>query len=104
SHLPISSESVSEQKAVSSKDPGNPVHKAVIRLALSTLLLTLSFPAQAQQSSKVPRIGFLSLSSESAHVEAFRRGLHEFGYVEGKNIIIDYRYAESQSDRLPAFV
>ena len=107
SHLPISSESVSEQKAVRNKDPGNPVRKAVIRLTLSTLLLTLSFPAQAQQSVKVLRIGFLdssSRSSESAYVEAFRQGLHELGYVEGKNIIIDYRYAEGQSDRLPAFV
>ena len=100
-------ESVSEQKAVSSKDPGNPVRRAFIRLALSTLLLTLSFPAQAQQSLKVPRIGFLdfsSRSSESAGVEAFRQGLRELGYLEGKNIIIDYRYAEGRSDRLPAFV
>ena len=74
---------------------------------LGTLLLTLSFPAQAQQSLKVPRIGFLdfsSRSSESAYVEAFRQGLLELGYLEGKNIIIDYRYAEGQSDRLPAFV
>ena len=74
---------------------------------LGAVLLTLSFPAQAQQSSKVPRIGFLdfsSRSSESAYVEAFRQGLRELGYVEGKNIIIDYRYAEGQSDRLPGFV
>src|SRR4030095_9910499 len=70
---------------------------------LGAVLLTLSFPAQAQQSLKVPRIGFLD-SSESAYVEAFRQGLLELGYVEGKNIIIDYRYAEGQSDRLPAFV
>jgi putative ABC transport system substrate-binding protein len=83
------------------------VRKAVIRLTLGTLLSTLSFPAQAQQSSKVPRVGYLefsSRSSELAYVEAFRQGLRELGYVEGKNIIIDYRYAEGQSDRLPAFV
>ena len=74
---------------------------------LGAVLLTLSFPAQAQQSLKVPRIGFLDFSSrslESAYVEAFRQGLRELGYVEGKNIIIDYRYAEGQLDRLPAFV
>lgn len=73
---------------------------------LGALLLTLSFPAQAQQSLKVPRIGFLdfsSRSSESAYVEAFRQGLRELGYVEGKNIIIDYRYAEGQPDHLPVF-
>ena len=73
---------------------------------LGALLLTLSFPAQAQQSLKVQRIGFLdfsSRSSESAYVEAFRQGLRALGYVEGKNIIIDYRYSEGQSDRLPAF-
>jgi putative ABC transport system substrate-binding protein len=56
---------------------------------------------------KVPRIGFLDFSfrsSESAYVEAFRQGLRELGYLEAKNIIIDYRYAEGQSDRLSAFV
>ena len=72
---------------------------------LGAVLLTLSFPAQAQQSLRVPRIGLLVFSSsELAHVEAFRQGLLELAYVEGKNIIIDYRYAEGQSDRLPGFV
>jgi len=83
------------------------LHKIVTRLTLGTLLLALSFPAHAQESSKVSRIGFLdfsSRSSESAYVEAFRQGLLERAYVEGKNIIIDYRYAEGKSDRLPAFV
>jgi putative tryptophan/tyrosine transport system substrate-binding protein len=71
------------------------------------VLFVLSIPAHAQQPMKVPRIGFLhssSRSSESARVEAFRQGLRELGYVEGKNIIIDYRYAEGQLDPLPAFV
>jgi ABC-type uncharacterized transport system substrate-binding protein len=83
------------------------VRKAVTCLTLGSLLLTLSFSAQAQRSSKVPRIGYLdfsSRSSELAYVEAFRQGLRELGYVEGKNIIIEYRYAEGQSDRLSAFV
>src|SRR4030095_5067399 len=74
---------------------------------LGAVLLTLSFPAQAQQSLKVPRIGFLdfsSRSSESAGVEAFRQGLRELGYLEGKKIIIDYRSAEVCAVRLPAFV
>jgi putative ABC transport system substrate-binding protein len=56
------------------------------------------------QPTKIPRIGFLitgSTSSASTRVEAFRRGLRDLGYVEGKNIAIEYRYAAGKSDRLP---
>jgi putative ABC transport system substrate-binding protein len=59
----------------------------------------------AQQPKKVPRVGFLSSlspSSISARTEAFRQGLHELGYLEGKNIVIEWRYAEGKLDRLPA--
>jgi putative ABC transport system substrate-binding protein len=83
------------------------VRKKAIRLALSAMVLTVSFRAEAQQSTKVPRVGFLNpsyASAMSARVEAFRQGLHELGYVEGKTIIIDYRFAEGKLDRLPAFV
>ena len=62
-------------------------------------------PAEAQQPTKVPRIGYLagtSASGQSARIEAFRQGLRELGYVEGKNIVIEYRYAEGKLDRLPA--
>ena len=75
-------------------------------LALCAMFLTLGFPAQAQQPTKIPRIGFLtaiSAASMSARMEAFRKGLHELGYVEGKNMLIEYRYAEGKLDRLPAF-
>jgi putative ABC transport system substrate-binding protein len=61
--------------------------------------------AQAQQAKKVPQIGFLGAASPyaiEARIEAFRQGLRELGYVEGKNIIIEYRYAEGKYDRLPA--
>jgi putative ABC transport system substrate-binding protein len=81
--------------------------KKVICVALGTMLLALSLSAQAQQANKVPRVGSLyagSPSTQSARIEAFRQGLRELGYVEGKNIIIDYRYAEGQYDRLPALV
>ena len=75
-------------------------------LRLCALLLTLSLSAQAQQQpTKIPRIGYLSgnsPSSESARIEAFRQGLRELGYVEGKNIVIEYRDAEGKQDRLPA--
>ena len=61
--------------------------------------------AQAQQPTKVPRIGYLavnSLSDNAARIDAFRQGLRELGYVEGKNIIIEWRSAEGKPDRLPA--
>ena len=73
-------------------------------LALCALLFALGLPAQAQQPKKIPRIGYLSASSasfQSFRVEAFRQGLRELGYVEGKNIVIEYRYAEGKHDRLP---
>ena len=60
--------------------------------------------AQAQQPAGIPRIGILiaaSASSYSARVEAFRQRLRELGYVEGKNIVIEYRYAEGKLERLP---
>jgi putative ABC transport system substrate-binding protein len=61
--------------------------------------------ADAQQPMKIPRIGFLSPTSPSAipaRIEAFRQGLRELRYVEGKSIVIDYRWAEGKLDRLPA--
>src|SRR5262245_46515689 len=69
------------------------------------LLLAASTFAEAQPTCKVPRIGFLipvSPSTLSARVEAFRQGLRELGYVEGKNIVIEWRSAEGKADRLPA--
>ena len=60
--------------------------------------------AQAQQPARIPRIGILiapSASFFSARVEAFRQRLRELGYVEGKNIVIEYRYAEGKLERLP---
>src|SRR5262249_45901231 len=74
-------------------------------LTLCALLFALGVPAEAQQPTKVPRIGYLSSTSSSAgssRIEAFRQGLRELGYVEGKNITIEWRYAEGKLDRLPA--
>src|SRR6476469_6976459 len=59
--------------------------------------------ADAQQAGKVPRIGFLSATSPSDRpplLDAFRQRLRELGWVEGQNIVIDYRYAEGRLDRL----
>jgi putative ABC transport system substrate-binding protein len=77
----------------------------IFYLALSAMLFALGLPAHAQQPKKVPRIGFLNATSPStlsARVEAFRHGLRDLGYVEGKNIVIEWRYAEGKLDRLPA--
>src|SRR4029450_12413596 len=59
---------------------------------------------EAQQAGKVPRIGFLgvtSLSTISARIAGFRQGLRELGYVEGSNVVIEYRWAEGKAERLP---
>ena len=72
---------------------------------VTLVLLAIGTFAEAQQPAKAPRIGFLGGSSPSAisaRIEAFRRGLRELGYVEGKNIVIEWRYAEGKFDRLPA--
>src|SRR6202162_2802443 len=67
-------------------------------------LLAAPLAAEAQQAGKVPRIGFLgtrTLSNSSPYLDAFRQGLRELGWVEGQNIVIDYRFAEGRFDRLP---
>ena len=70
-------------------------------LTLCAMLLALGFPAEAQQPTKIPRIGLLgdSASTNPARTEAFRQGLRELGYVEGKNIVIEWRDAEGKPDR-----
>jgi putative tryptophan/tyrosine transport system substrate-binding protein len=78
--------------------------KIILALIIGAVLLAHTFDAEAQQPTKVPRIGFLSsLSSAavSARVDAFRQGLRELGYVEGKNIFIEYQWAEGKTERLP---
>jgi putative ABC transport system substrate-binding protein len=98
-----------EQSAVSSdsKTETNPMlmfRRIVICSLLTVFLLTVSF-AEAQQPTKIPRIGYLGAFTPSAGaslLEAFRQGLRELGYVEGRNIFIDYRWAEGTPDRLPA--
>src|SRR6188768_1924642 len=81
------------------------MRKRFFGLALSTMLYALCLPVEAQQAEKVPRIGYLSGSPPSAVAqlnEAFRQGLRELGYMEGKNIIIEWRSGEGKRDRLPA--
>jgi putative ABC transport system substrate-binding protein len=88
----------------------NATFKSVFRnlnsaILFCAVLFALCLPVWAQQPAKVPRIGYLgatSLSAMSARQEAFRQGLRELGYVEGKNIVIEWRFAEGKLDRLPA--
>ncbi len=80
------------------------MHKAAVVLSILVVAvqLTIGLVADAQQSAKVPRIGYLtvaSLSSNVARIEAFRQGLRELGYVEGKNIVIEWRSTEGKFER-----
>jgi putative tryptophan/tyrosine transport system substrate-binding protein len=71
---------------------------------VSALLFALCSFAEAQQTRTVPLIAFLttgSAASSARNIDAFRQGLRELGYVEGKNINIEYKYADGRSERLP---
>jgi putative ABC transport system substrate-binding protein len=73
-------------------------------LTLCAALFAFCVPAHAQQPKKIARIGFLvdgTPSTHSTRIQAFRQGLREAGYVEGKTIAIEYRYAAGSADRLP---
>ena len=70
---------------------------------IAFVLMVAGAAAQAQQPTKIPQIGFLStaaLSSLSPRLDAFHQGLRELGYIENKNISIEYRSAEGKVDRL----
>ncbi len=74
-------------------------------LVLCSLFLASNFPVQAQQPEKVPRIGYLTVSSLSRipqRIESFQRGLRDLGYFEGKNIVIEWRGADGNRDRIAA--
>jgi ABC-type uncharacterized transport system substrate-binding protein len=80
--------------------------KIIIGL-LTALLLTAVSLSEAQQGKKIPRIGFLGNSTEALEanlIGPFREGLRDLGYVEGKNIIIEWRWAEGKYDRFPALI
>src|SRR5262245_14684727 len=78
--------------------------------SLRTVLVALTLPvcaviAEAQQAKKVPRLGYLATAFASEvmpRIDSLRQGLHEHGYFEGKNILIDFRYGNGKGERLPA--
>jgi putative tryptophan/tyrosine transport system substrate-binding protein len=79
-------------------------------LAIALFLMLLPWPhlADAQQPAKIPRIGYVSGAGDPSNpgpaVEAFQQGLRDRGYIEGKNILVEYRYAEGKQDRVPSLV
>jgi putative tryptophan/tyrosine transport system substrate-binding protein len=90
-------------------------HRTAVKIiAMKAVLLLIAFVlavihvAEAQQPSKIPRIGYVSGTGDDFNqgpfVEALRHGLRDLGYIEGKNFIIEYRGAEAKLDRIPSFV
>jgi ABC-type uncharacterized transport system substrate-binding protein len=77
----------------------------IVTLILSLLMAPLT--SQAQPAAHVPRLGLLipsAVSAVASRLEAFRHGLRDLGYVEGRTITLEYRFADGQADRLPALV
>jgi putative ABC transport system substrate-binding protein len=77
---------------------------ARISFTLAAILDAFCYSAEAQQPNKIPRIGVLFAtvaSQQASRAEAFKQGLNELGYIEGRNIKTEYRYAEGKLDRLP---
>ena len=85
---------------VSSVEPSKIQNRKWLGLSVIAFVLVVTgVVAQAQQQKKVPRIGFLVPNSQSAssiRTEAFQQGLRELGYVEGQNIVLEYRFAEGK--------
>ena len=81
---------------------------AVSSILVAVVLLAVGVTTEAQQPTKVSRIGYVSgtgsPSDPGPNVEAFRQGLRDLGYVEGNNILIEYRYIEGKRDRIPSLV
>src|SRR4030095_9527436 len=90
------------------KSQGSGVRKSALCFALCAMFFALCVSAEAQQPAKIPRIGYVSGTGDTnnpgPNIEAFRKGLRQIGYIDGKNIVVEYRYAEGKSERLPGFV
>ena len=85
-----------------------PMRRRIISVALATILLATIFTAEAQQQAKLPKIGYLGARSASrpggspgSGSESFRREFDKLGYVEGRNIAFEYRFADDKLERLP---
>jgi putative tryptophan/tyrosine transport system substrate-binding protein len=80
----------------------------IIALVVTVIILAVVSPADAQQRGKIPHVGILLPSAPSTappeNLEAFLEGLRDLGYVEGRNIILEYRWAENREDQYPPLV
>jgi putative tryptophan/tyrosine transport system substrate-binding protein len=75
------------------------MNRKIAVLTLGAMLFALCFTAQAQETKKIPRIGFLTNTKlENPNIESFRRGLQALGYIEDKNIRVEYRYFETKRE------
>jgi len=91
--------------ALSDKRKSKIKNRKLVGFSVIAFLLVVAGSAAHAQQPKFPRIGYLtgtSLSANSARTDAFRQGLRDLGYVEGKNLVIEWRSAEGKADRLPA--
>ena len=83
---------------------GNHRWRKIFYVALSAMLVAFCSSAEGQQAGKIFRIGFLDSSTSSGSavlLDAFRQELSKLGWIEGKNIAIEYRFAEQKAERLP---
>src|SRR5258705_2620046 len=86
------------------------MHKTTTRLALCALLFAHSFPVWDQQPVKIPRIGYLTGSTTPTsttpdlNADAFRQGLRDIGLIDGKNIVVEYRYLDGKQDGTPTLL
>ena len=84
---------------------GNSKRPQLVAYTVTSLLFALCFSVHAEQPAKIPIVGYFSVVPRSANpdrIAAFRDGLRQLGYVEGKNIVIEWRSAENNQDLLPA--
>src|SRR6266403_5934304 len=84
------------------------MNKTISVSILAVVILAFVHLAGAQQAKKVPRIGYISgtgdATNQGPYVEALRQGLRDLGYIEGKNIVIEFRGADAKQDRIPSLV
>ncbi len=84
------------------------MRKLIANLAAVVLVSLLAHSAEAQQTARIPRVGFISGSGSPENpwpsFEAFRQGMRDLGYVEGQNLLIEHRYGEGRLDRMPGLV